>query len=149
MIVLTRATLSAVREMAHDIAGSQQQEAGLMAGWLQQWGLPTSTTRPPMWWMSHRSAAVAGTDPLMPGMATRREVARLAVTRGAAADLMFCWLMLPHHLGALHMIDEVVTHGSRPEVVALAERMRAAQQKEITLLNRLETQLTNRPNVHR
>jgi uncharacterized protein (DUF305 family) len=33
MIVLTRATLPAVREMAHDIAGSQQQEAGLMAGW--------------------------------------------------------------------------------------------------------------------
>jgi len=43
MIVLTRATVPAVREVAHDIAESQQQEAGMMAGWLQQWGLPTST----------------------------------------------------------------------------------------------------------
>jgi uncharacterized protein (DUF305 family) len=57
---------------------------------------------------------------------------------------MFCRLMLPHHLGALHMIDEVVTHCSRPEVVALAERMRTAQEKEINLLNRLVAQLTSR-----
>ena len=101
-----------------------------MAGWLQQWSLPSSTPRPPMWWMTHRPAATAEADPPMPGMATRREVARLAVTRGRAADLMFCRLMLPHQLGAHHMIDEVVSHGSRLEVVALAERMRAAQQKE-------------------
>jgi uncharacterized protein (DUF305 family) len=67
-------------------------------------------------------------------------VARLAVTRGRAADVMFCRLMLPHHLGALHMIDEVVERGRRPEVIALAEQMRAAQQREIELLNRLLAQ---------
>lgn len=144
MIVLQRATVPAVREAADDIATSQQQEAGLMTGWLQQWGLPVSTTVPPMTWMTHRPAATAtaaGADPPMPGMATRQEVARLAVTRGSGADLTFCRLMLAHHLGALHMIDEEVKRGSRPEVLALAERMRAAQQREITLFSQLITRL--------
>jgi uncharacterized protein (DUF305 family) len=139
MIVLPRATLPAVRDMARDVATSQQREAGLMTGWLQQWGLPDSTTAAPMAWMTHPATA-AGADPPMPGMATRQEVARLAVTRGRAADVLFCRLMLPHHLGALHMIDEVVARGRRPEVIALAEQMRTAQQREIGLLNRLLAQ---------
>jgi uncharacterized protein (DUF305 family) len=140
MIVLGRATVPAVREMARDIATSQQQEAGLMTGWLQQWGLPASTTAPPMAWMSHPAATAPDADPPMPGMATRQQVARLAVTRGRAADVLFCRLMLPHHLGALHMIDEVIAPGRRPEVIALAEQMRTAQQREIDLLNRLLSQ---------
>lgn len=137
MIVLSRATLPAVRDMAHDIAASQQREAGLMTGWLQQWGLPDSTTAPPMAWMRHPAAAATDADLPMPGMATRRDVARLAVTRGRAADVLFCRLMLPHHLGALHMIDEVVERGRRAEVIALAEQMRTAQEREIEQLNRL------------
>jgi uncharacterized protein (DUF305 family) len=140
MIVLSRATLPAVREMARDIATSQQREAGLMTGWLQQWGLPPSTTAPAMAWMAHAQSVPADADPPMPGMATRRDVARLAVTRGRAADVLFCRLMLPHHLGALHMIDEVVQRGRRAEVVALAEQMRTAQQREIGQLNRLLAQ---------
>jgi uncharacterized protein (DUF305 family) len=140
MIVLSRATLPAVRDMARDIATGQEEEVGLMTGWLQQWGLPASTTTPPMMWMTHPAGAAPDADPPMPGMATRRDVARLAVTRGRAADVLFCRLMLPHHLGALHMIDEVVKRGQRTEVITLAEQMRAAQQREIGLLNRLLAQ---------
>ena len=77
----------------------------------------------------------------MPGMATRRDVARLAVTQGRSADLQFCRLMLPHHLGSLHMINEVIARGGRPEVIALAEQMRTTQQREITQLNNLVNQL--------
>ena len=142
MIEHERATSSVVRDMAGEIATSQQQEAGLMTGWLQQWGLPVSTTAPPMTWMKHPALVGADADPPMPGMATRRQVARLAVTRGPAADLLFCSLMLPHHLGALHMIDDVVARGRRPEVIALAERMRTDQQREIDKLNRLLAQMT-------
>jgi uncharacterized protein (DUF305 family) len=141
MIVDRRATVPAVREMADEIATGQQREVGVMAGWLQQWGLPDSTSASPMAWMAHPPAAAPAADPPMPGMATRHDVARLAVTRGRQADLLFCRLMLPHHLGALHMIDDVIARGSRPEVIALATQMRTGQQKEINLLNRLLPEL--------
>jgi len=144
MIMAPRATDPAVREMAAEIAKTQQFEAGQMTGWLEQWGQPTSTTAPPMSWMTHAPVTAAGADPPMPGMATRADVARLAVTRGPAADLMFCRLMQPHHLGGLHMIDEVIRRGRRPEVIALAEQMRTTQQREIIQLNRLVAELTHR-----
>jgi uncharacterized protein (DUF305 family) len=141
MIIVPRATVPAVREMADEIATAQQREAGVMTGWLQQWGLPASTTAPAMSWMTHSPAAPAGTDPPMPGMATRGDVGRLAVSRGRAADLLFCRLMLRHHLGGLHMINEVIVRGSRPEVIALAEQMRTTQEREINQLNRMLAEL--------
>jgi uncharacterized protein (DUF305 family) len=142
MIIVGRATVPTVREMAGEIAKTQQREAGTMLGWLQQWNQPASTTASPMAWMTHTPAIAAPADPPMPGMATRRDVARLATTRGRSADLQFCRLMLPHHLGGLHMINEVIARGSRPEVIALAEQMRATQQREITQLNKLVNQLS-------
>src|SRR3954452_7881135 len=39
IIVLPRATTRPVREIAEETAIDQQREIGLMAGWLQQWGL--------------------------------------------------------------------------------------------------------------
>jgi uncharacterized protein (DUF305 family) len=137
MIVIPRATVPAVREMADEIAKTQQREVGVMTGWLQQWHLPTSTAVPAMSWMTHAPVTAADADPPMPGMATRRQVARLAVARGQAADLLFCRLMLAHHLGGLHMIDDVIARGSKPEVIALAEQMRTAQQREINQLGGL------------
>ena len=142
MIIVGRTTVPPLREMAGEIAKTQQREAGTMLGWLQQWNQPASTTAPPMAWMTHPPTTAAGSDPPMPGMATRRDVARLAVTRGRAADLQFCRLILPHHLGGLHMINEVIARGSRPEVIALAEQMRTTQQREITQLNKLLNQLS-------
>jgi uncharacterized protein (DUF305 family) len=141
MIAGRRVTVPAVREMAGEIATGQQREIGVMAGWLQQWRLPESTTAAPMAWMAHSPAAAPGADPPMPGLASRRDVGRLAVTRGRRADLLFCQLMLPHHLSALHMIDEELAHGVRPEVLALAAQMRTGQQKEITMLHRLLPEL--------
>ena len=141
VIIVGRATVPTVREMAGEIAKTQQREAGTMLGWLEQWDEPASTTASPMAWMTHPATATKE-DPPMPGMATRRDVARLAVTRGGAADLQFCRLMLPHHLGGLHMINDVIARGSRPEVIALAEQMRTTQQREITQFNRLLNQLS-------
>jgi uncharacterized protein (DUF305 family) len=148
VLALQRATVPAVREMADDIVTTQQYEAGVMTGWLHQWGHAASTAAPAMSWMTHPLATTAGTDPPMPGMATRREVARLAVTRGRSADLLFCRLTLPHHLSGLHMINEVIERGTRPEVIALAEQMRTAQQQEINQLNALLAKLTTNSAEH-
>jgi uncharacterized protein (DUF305 family) len=149
MIVVQRSSVPAVRVMAEEIAKTQQREAGTMTGWLQQWGLAVSTTAPAMSWMRHPSTAAAGADPPMPGMATRHDVARLAVTRGQRADLLFCRLMLAHHLGGLHMINDVIARGNRPEVIALAEQMRTAQERDVNQLNRLLAQLATPASKHR
>ena len=41
------------------------------------------------------------------------------------------------------MINEVIARGSRPEVIALAEQMRTAQQREINQLNRILARLNS------
>jgi uncharacterized protein (DUF305 family) len=139
MLAISRATRTPVREMAEDIAMTQQREVGVMAGWLQQWGLPVSATAPPMAWMNHKPAATFDADPPMPGMATRHDVARLATISGRGIDVLFCQLMLAHHLAGLHMISQVIQRGARPEVTALAVQMRLTQDREIAELNRLLT----------
>ncbi len=136
MLALDRATAPALREMAEEIVTTQQREIGMMAAWLDQWRLPATSTAAPMAWMTH-AASPAPADEPMPGMATRRDVARFAVARGRDADRRFCELMVAHHLGGLHMIDEVLRRGTRPEVTALAARMRADQQRELNVLRRL------------
>ncbi len=149
MIVIRCATVPTVREMADEIATTQQREAGEMTGWLQQWGPPDHDRRTGDVLDDARTGGIGrrrGSP--MPGMATRRDVARLAVTRGRDADLLFCRLMLPHHLGGLHMIDEVIARGSRPEVIALAEQMRTAQEREINQINRLLPHLESPVSEH-
>ena len=52
-----------LRTVAYDIITSQQQQAGQMYGWLVQWGLPQTGSRPPMAWVDgEHAAAHAGAD---------------------------------------------------------------------------------------
>ena len=46
-----------VRTVAYDIITSQQQQAGQMYGWLVQWGLDQTGSRPPMAWVGGEHAA--------------------------------------------------------------------------------------------
>ena len=60
-------------------------------------------------------------------------LAGCAGTSGSAADVMFATMMIPHHVQAIEMSDTVLEkEGVDPEVAALAERIKAAQQPEIT-----------------
>lgn len=47
------------------------------------------------------------------------------------ADEMFSVMMVPHHLQALEMADLVPSRSTDPDVLALAQQIRAAQQGEI------------------
>ena len=151
MLAYGRASSPAVRDLADDIVLAQQREVGVMHGWLQQWGRPQSNTSPPMAWMAHAgattpaNAAAPTADTAMPGMIPDRAAAQLAVSRGHATDVLFCQLMLRHHLGGLHMISEVLKRSHRPEVVAMAIRMRSDQQREVDLLQRLLSHLQTTP----
>ena len=47
------------------------------------------------------------------------------------ADIMFAQMMIPHHEQAVVMSDYALENTSNPEVLALAEQIKAAQQPEI------------------
>jgi uncharacterized protein (DUF305 family) len=57
--------------------------------------------------------------------------------------------MVPHHEMALMMADMEIADGSSPEVIAVAERMRAMQMDEIAELEAIREQLTGCSTVPR
>lgn len=54
---------------------------------------------------------------------------------GSAADIAFAQLMIPHHKQAIQMADLAVANAVAPAVKALAARIKAAQDPEITTMN--------------
>jgi len=121
-----------VRQLAEDIATTQQAQIGMMTVWLQDWKLLPTGSRPAMAWMPDGSSELV--NGLMPGMATVDQLNQLSAARGKASDVLFCQLMLRHHIGGIHMVEGIlqVTHNST--VRALAETMLSGQQGEVTVL---------------
>jgi len=134
MVAWQKARLPEVRTLAYDIATTQQAQIGLMRGWLDKWGLSPSSERPAMSWMDHGHL---GPDGLMPGMATSEEIQQLKVSEGAQVDVLFCKLMIDHHVGGVHMAEEVMKSTDDAEVRELADGMVRAQEMEIKTLRNL------------
>ena len=84
-------------------------------------------------------------DGRMPGMASDPELTKLNTVTGKDFDILFCQLMIRHHLGGIHMADDVLklTHDS--DVVTLAQAMKAGQQTEITIFENLLTSMGGKP----
>jgi uncharacterized protein (DUF305 family) len=140
-----------LRALAYDIATGQAEQKGVMYGWLAQWGLPQlgGTT---MAWMTASSGehahVQADGEPLTEeqareamGMASAAELTALSAATGQAADCQFLKLMIRHHEGAIPMADAVIDLGSEPAVLAVAERMRTAQQFEIDAMTSMQQRL--------
>ena len=127
-----------LRTVAYDIITSQQQQAGQMYGWLVQWGLPQTGSRPPMAWVDgEHAAAHAGPDGVMPGMATPAQLAELEAATGVEAERIFLRLMIAHHTGGVAMAEAAVADARTPEVRTLAGAIAAAQSSEIRLLQQM------------
>jgi uncharacterized protein (DUF305 family) len=140
MIAYPKATRPEVRTMAYDIATSQASQIGTMQEWLANWHLSPTGDREPMAWMPD-GASLLSSDGLMPGMATTAERDQLTAATGIEADLLFCRLMVRHHLGGLHMVDAILKQSSDPQVRRLAESMRIAQTGEVATMQQLLTDL--------
>jgi uncharacterized protein (DUF305 family) len=139
-LVYTKATVERVRTMAYDIMTSQSTQIGIMQTWLEDWRLSSTSSQPQMVWMPDGSKELSA-DGLMPGIATKAEIDQLRKATGKPADILFCQLMVRHHLGGLHMVDGILKLTKRTEVIDLAERMRFAQSNEVSRMQALLTEL--------
>lgn len=150
-IVRDRTNDPEIRLLAFDIAGGQQSQAGMMIGWLDQWGLDqTDHDQARMAWMSGEGEgghdmgggeAMAGSmllpDGRMPGMATQSDIDRLKTLSGRDAEVLYLTLMVAHHRGgidmaraALDLVDDEAEHN-------LAQGIVEAQTSEIEYMNGL------------
>jgi len=136
MVAWQRAARPATRSMAYATVTAQQQEIGVMQTWLDGWHLSATGSRAPMAWMIG-GAQMLTADGRMPGMASRDELDRLDGARGEQVDVLFCQLMIRHHVGGLHMIDAVLAGSRRPEVRELAAKMRDNQRVEVVNLEHM------------
>lgn len=139
-----------LRTLAYDIATGQSEQKGVMYGWLVQWGLPQAGA-PTMQWMAASDAGHGHgvtTAPMTEdearvamGMASDAELSELGAATGSQADCLFLELMIRHHEGAIPMAEAILGLGTEPQVLAVAERMKNAQQFEIDAMTSMQQRL--------
>lgn len=140
MIAYEHAVTDSVRQLAYDIALSQQTEIGRMRQWLREWDLLPTGSQPQMAWMPRGSDMIAA-DGLMPGMATEEQMEELRQAEGLDVDRLFLDLMIVHHLGGLHMIDDILAVTDHPEVTWLAQKQKDVHHLELEVLRNLRDNL--------
>jgi len=154
-LVLDRSDDEVLRAVARDIQLTQQQQAGQMYGWLEQWGLGQGRTEPVMGWMAGHEAAPGmsghdmsghevavtsdglGSVAEMPGMATPDQMAALEAADGVEAERIFLQLMTTHHVAGVQMAQVAAAEADDAQVRHLASAMATGQQAELTVLGDL------------
>ena len=127
-----------VRTVAYDIITSQQQQAGQMFGWLVQWGLDQTGSRPPMAWVGgEHAAAHTAADGSMLGTATPAQITELGAATGVEAERIFLRLLIAHHTGGIAMAQAAVAEARTPEVKTLAEAIVSSHTSEVQLLEQM------------
>ncbi|MER7008617.1 DUF305 domain-containing protein [Dactylosporangium sp. NPDC000555] len=122
-----------IRNLGYDIAASQQWQIGQMQTWLTHWNLsPTSSNRAMAWMPSGMNTLQP--DGRMPGMASDDDLKKLKSSTGKDFDIVWCQLMLRHHLGGVHMAEVAAKNAKTEEVRDSAERMRVSQTYDISAL---------------
>jgi uncharacterized protein (DUF305 family) len=132
-----RSTDGAVRDLAFDIAETQQNQAGRMQGWLSLWGYSLSGGEQMAWMGSDAHAGhdmTVSADGLMPGMATDDELAQLRSATGKDFDVLFLQLMTRHHQGGAEMAEYAQTHAGEWAVRRLASSIIESQTAETNLM---------------
>ena len=120
-----------VRQLAVDIALTQQAQIGQMRGWLDVWGRSPSGAGPRMAWM-HEAV-----DGPMPGMASPADINRLRGLRGRPADELFLTLMLEHHRTGVTMAEAAIERTDLTIVERFATAVATAQASEQDVMRRM------------
>ena len=122
----------------------QQGQIGVMQTWLKDWHLLPTGTRPKMAWMPNGTKELLP-DGQMPGMATDAEISQLRTATGKQEDILFCQLLLRHHLGGIHMVSAILSLTHDASVTELATAMRNGQQNEVTIMRKKLSDLGAQP----
>ncbi len=98
-LVADRTNRPEIIDLAGRIDASQQGEIEFMQQWLRERGetVPDATAHHAM-----------HTDHTMAGMATPEQMAKLATLNSTDFDRLFLELMIPHHEGAVTMVEELL-----------------------------------------
>ena len=123
-LLATRTSSEDMKKLALRIEVSQVDEIKMMQRWLE-----VRHQEVPGEHAHHMAGA-----PMMPGMLTPEEMARLAAAKGAEFDRLFLEGMIKHHAGALTMVQELFATpgaGQDSEIFAFASDVDADQRMEI------------------
>ncbi|MFC6422101.1 DUF305 domain-containing protein [Ornithinimicrobium tianjinense] len=137
-LVMQRTEDEQIRRLAVDIDNNQNFERGVMATWLEDWGLPRARGEERMAWMEgDHSSMEMPAGVVMPGMASPTEIQALTDATGREAEVLFLQLMTTHHMAGVEMAQAALDQADDPRVHALAGRMVTAQEGEVTLMRDL------------
>ena len=142
-------TSNDVRVLAARIDVAQRDEIAYMQRWLRQRGesVPDPLAGHAMAghdMPGHDMSAMSG-GPLMPGMLTPEQMARLRAAKGVEFDRLFLTFMIQHHEGAVEMVEELFATpgaGQDTDLWKLASDIEADQGSEIA---RMQVMLEARP----
>jgi uncharacterized protein (DUF305 family) len=138
-----------IRTLALDIMLTQQQQAGQMYGWLEQWDLSQASPGHPMQWMSHTgpdmgsmdhgssSTPALDSDVVMPGLATDEELQQLDQAVGVDAEVLYLRLMKAHHQGGVTMARAALDRVQDEDVRRLAQAIVDSQTAELAVLEQM------------
>jgi uncharacterized protein (DUF305 family) len=137
-LVPTRTASRDVPLLARRMEISQAGEIEQMRSWLEERGEEAPAVH-----TVHGHAHGPRVNELMPGMATKAELARLRAVRGERFDRLFLELMIRHHDGALTMVRQLELQGGglEPNVDVFARHVEADQAIEITRMQELLARL--------
>ena len=123
-LLATRTNSEDMKKLALRIEVSQNDEMKMMRRWLAARGQEVPGEH-----AHHMPGA-----PMMPGMLSAEEMARLAAAKGTEFDRLFLEGMIKHHAGALTMVQELFASpgaGQDSEIYAFASDVDADQRMEI------------------
>ena len=133
-LLATRTKSEDMKKLALRIELSQQDEIKMMREWLAARGADVPGEH------AHHAPGA----PLMPGMLTAKDLARLTAAAGVEFDRLFLQYMISHHEGALVMVKELFSTpgaGQEAEIFAFASDVDADQLIEIRRMNSMLKEL--------
>ncbi len=138
-LVADRTNRPELIDVAGRINASQGDEIEFMQNWLRERGesVPDPTAHEAM-----------HTHHTMAGMATPEQMAELAAVKDTAFDRLFLELMIPHHEGAVKMVEELLEQpGSAydPVLFEFTSEITNGQSAEIERMNALLAGLSSDP----